>query len=73
MLKIGDDKGKWHYLALPNNLDEDDFRRPKKSTSRLFEGISSKNFYCYGCLHSFRTEIALKNHVDLCKNNNLLK
>ena len=36
------------------------------------EGISSKShgdFYCYGCLHSFRTEIALKNHVDLCQNN----
>ena len=40
------------------------------------EGISSKShgdFYCYGCLHSFRTEIALKNHVDLCKNNKFAK
>ena len=76
LLKIGDDKGKWHYLALPSNLDEDGFRRPKKSISRLFEGISSKShgdFYCYGCLHSFRTEIALKNHVDLCKNNKFAK
>ena len=43
LLKIGDDKGKWHYLALPSNLDEDGFRRPKKSISRLFEGISSKS------------------------------
>ena len=36
------------------------------------EDISSKShgdFYCYGCLHSFRTEIALKNHVDLCQHN----
>ena len=41
--KIGDDKGKCHYLALPSNLDEDGFRRPKKSISRLFEGISSKS------------------------------
>ena len=24
MLKIGDDKGKWHYLALPSNVDEDE-------------------------------------------------
>ena len=42
----------------------------------MLEGISSKShgdFYCYGCLHSFRTEIALKNHVDLCKNNKFAK
>ena len=72
LVKIGDDKGKWHFLALPSNLDEDGIRRPKKSISRLMEGISSNShddFYCYGCLHSFQTEIALKNHVDLCKNN----
>ena len=40
------------------------------------EGISFKShddFYCYGCLHSFRTETALKNHVDLCKNNKFAK
>ena len=76
LLKIGDDKGKWHYLALPSNLDEDGFGRPKKSISRLFEGILSKShgdFYCYGCLHSFRTETALKNPVDLCKNNKFAK
>ena len=24
MLNIGDDKGKWHYLALPSNVDEDE-------------------------------------------------
>ena len=76
LVKIGDDKGKWHFLALPSNLDEDGIRRPKKSISRLMEGISSNShydFYCYGCLHSFRTEIALKNHVDLCKNNKFAK
>ena len=43
LVKIGDDEGKWHFLALPSNLDEDGFRRPKKSISRLFEGISSKS------------------------------
>ena len=35
-------------------------------------GISSKNqgdFYCYGCFHSFRTESALNNHGELCKDN----
>ena len=58
------------------NLDKDGFRRPKKSISRLLESISSKShgdFYYYMCLHSFRTEIALKNHVDLCKNNKFAK
>ena len=76
LVKIGDDKGKWHFLALPSNLDEDGIRRPKKSISRLMEGISSNShddFYYYGCLHSFRTEIALKNHVDSCKNNKFTK
>ena len=76
LLKIGDDTGKWHFLALPSNLDEDCIRRPKKSISRLLERISLKchdDFYCYGCLHSFHTEAALKNHVDLCKNNKFAK
>ena len=71
LVKIGDNQGKCHFLALPSNLDENGFRWPKKSISRLFEGISLQShvdFYCYGCLHSFRTEIALKNHVNLCKN-----
>ena len=57
------DKGKWHFLALPSNLDEDGFVRPNKSISRLLEGISSKShhhYYCYGCLHSFRSQSALK-------------
>ena len=76
LVKVGDDKGKWHFPALPSNLDEAGIRRPKKSISRLMEGISSNShddFYCYECLHSFRTEIAIKNHVDLCKNNKLAK
>ena len=76
LVKVGDDKGKWHFPALPSNLDEAGIRRPKKSISRLMEDISSNShddFYCYECLHSFRTEIAIKNHVDLCKNNKLAK
>ena len=76
LLKIVDDTGKWHFLALPSNLDEDGVRRPKKSISRLLEGISSKShddFYCFGCLHSFRSESALKHHVDSCKNNKFAK
>ena len=61
---------------MPSNLDEDGVRRPKKSISRLLEGISSKShddFYCFGCLHSFRSESALKHHVDSCKNNKFAK
>ena len=76
LVKIDDEEGKWHFLAVPSNLDVDGFRRPKKVISRLFEGISSKShgdFYCYGCFYSFRTEIALKNHGDLCKNNKFTK
>ena len=76
LLKIGDDTGKWHFLVLPSNLDDDGFRRLKKSISRLLEDISSKShddFYCFGCFHSFRSESALKNHVDLCKNNKFAK
>ena len=59
LLKIGDDSGKWLLLALPINLDEDGVSRPKKSISRLLEGIWSKShddFYFFGCLHSFRRE-----------------
>ena len=76
LVKIGDNEGKWHFLVLSSNLDKDGFRRPKKSISRLLESISSKShadFYYYVCLHSFRTEIALKNHVGLCKNNKFAK
>ena len=35
-------------------------------------GISSSNhggFYCYGCLHSFRTKTTLQNHFELCEYN----
>ena len=49
---------KWHYLAV-NNIP------------RLFRGITSNNrgdFYCFGCLHSFRTKNKLKNHERLCNN-----
>ena len=76
LVKIGDDEGKWHFLAVPSNLDVDGFRRPRNAISRLFEGISSKShgaFYSYGCLHSFGTEIALKNHVDFRKNKKFAK
>ena len=76
LLKISDEQERWHFLSLPSNLDADGFRRPKKAISRLLEGISSKShgdFYCYGCLHSFRSETTLKNHIDVCKDKKFAK
>ena len=68
LLKITDDKGKWHFLALPSVLDENGVKRPMNALSRLMNGISSTDhgdLYCYGCLHSCRTQTALKNHFEL--------
>ena len=51
---------------------DDGFNRPIRSLSGLFRGITSNNhrdFYCLGCLHSFRTDKALKKHERLCGNN----
>ena len=76
LLKITDDKGKWHFLASPSILDEDGVKRTTKSLSRLREDIASKSygdFYCYGCFHSFCAESTLKNHVELCKYNDFCK
>ena len=76
LLKITDDTGKWHFLALPSILDEDGVKRPTKSLSRLMEGIASKShgdFYCCGCFRSFCAESTLKNHVELCKYNDFCK
>ena len=58
---------KWHYIALKSVRTDDGFNRPIRSLSRLFRGITSNNhgdFYCLGCLHSFRTDNALKNMKD---------
>ena len=69
LLKITDDSGKWHFLALPSILDEDGVKSPSKSLYRLMEGIASKShgdFYCYGCFYSFCAESTLKKHVELC-------
>ena len=62
----------WHYIALKSVRTDDGFNRPIRSLSRLFRGITSNNhgdFYCLGCLHSFRTDNALKKHERLCDNN----
>ena len=63
---------KWHYIALKSLRTDDGFNRPIRRLSRLFRGITSNNHgdcYCLGCLHSFRTDNALKKNERLCGNN----
>ena len=60
-----DEANKWNYIALKRVRTDDGFNLPVRSLSRLFRGITTNNngdFYCLGCLHSFRTDIALKRH-----------
>ena len=69
--KQSDGIDKWHYIALKSVRADNGFNRPIRSLSRLFRGITSNNngdFYCLGCLHSFRTDNALKKHERLCNN-----
>ena len=63
--KQSDEIDKWHYIALKSDSIDNGFNRPIRSLSRLFRGITSNNngdFYCLGCLHSFRTDNALEKH-----------
>ena len=63
---------KWHYVALKSVRTDDGFNLPIRSLSRLFRGITANNngdFYCLGCLHSFRSDNGLKRHERLCDNN----
>ena len=62
----------WHYIALKSVRTDDVFDHPTSSLSRLFRGITANHhgdFYCLNCLHSFRTDNALKRHERLCDNN----
>ena len=62
----------WHYTALKSVLTDDGPNRPTRSLSRLFKGITANHhsdFYCLNCLHSLRTDNALKRHERLCGNN----
>ena len=71
--KQSDEIDKWHYIALKIDSIDNGFNRPIRSLSRLFREIASINngyFYCLGCLHSFRTDNALKKHERLCDNHN---
>ena len=63
---------KWHHIALKSEPTDGGFNRPVRSLFRLFRGIISnhdRDFYCLSCLHSFRTDNALKKHERLCNNN----
>ena len=64
------DGEKWHYTVLKSIKTEDRFVCPVKSLSRLFTGITSNHngdFYYLNCLHSFRSNNALKNHEETCE------
>ena len=63
---IADGKN-WHYIALKSERTDDGFNRPIKSLSTLFRGIKSNHCgdFCLNCLHSFRTDNALKKHERL--------
>ena len=63
---------KWHYIVLKSARTDDGFNRPIRSLSRLYRGVTSSNhgyFDCLTCLHSFRTDNALKRHEQLYDNN----
>ena len=67
-----DEVDKSHYIALKSVRTDGGFNRPIISLPRLFRGITANNngdFYCLGCLHSFRTDSVLKRHERLCDNN----
>ena len=69
--KQSDEIDKWHYIAFKSVPTDNGLNRPIRSLPRLFMGITSNNngdFYCLGCLHSFRTDNALKKHERLCNN-----
>ena len=63
---------KWNDITLKSVRTDEGFNCPIRNLSRLFRGITANNngdFYCLGCLHSFRTNNALKRHERLCSNN----
>ena len=77
LLKISDGSGKWHFLALKSELEENsDCMKPTKSFSKLMRNISSnshENYYCFGCFHSFRCKSTLEKHTLLCKDHDFCK
>ena len=55
---ITDNQNNWHYIAI-------------KNMKRLTRGITFNHHgdvFCRNCMHSYRTENALKKHEQLCTN-----
>ena len=66
-----DTEEKWHYIALKSEITDDGYQKPTHSLSALFRGITSNHngyFPCLECLHSYRTDNALKNMKDYVMN-----
>ena len=64
---------KWHYIALKSEIDADGNKKPTQCSSALYRGVTSKyngDFYCLGCLHSYRTDYAHKKCERLCGKHN---
>ena len=58
-------------LMIPNEEKEEWYYLAVKKLPTSLRGRTSKHhgdFYCFNCLHSFRTENKLKSHVRVCKN-----
>ena len=60
---------KWYYIALINAID-DGHKKAPQCLSVLYRGVTSNHngdFYCLRrCMHSYRTDNALKKHKRLC-------
>ena len=63
LLMITDNQNNWHYITI-------------KNMKRLIRGVTSNHhgdFFCRNCMHSYRTENALKKHERLCTNHDYCK
>ena len=63
--KQSDEIDKCLYIAFKSERIDNGFNWPIRSLSELLRGITLNNhgdFYCLGCLHSFRIDNALKKH-----------
>ena len=70
--RLGDIVTKGDRVKIKKKQQKKTYLRPTKRLSRLLRGITSNHdgdFYCLSCLHSFRTDNALKKQERLCENN----
>ena len=54
---------------MKSEIDDDGNKKLTQYLSALYRGVISNHnldFYCLGCLHSYRTENALKKHERQC-------